>query len=42
MKGSTMSYDSYADNLTPLTEIADGLGLVVRKQSFDDDRNGGY
>jgi hypothetical protein len=37
MKGSTMSYDSYADNLTPLTEIADGLGLVVRKQSFDDD-----
>lgn len=32
-----MSYNSSMDNLSPLTEIADSLGLVVRKQSFDAD-----
>ena len=29
-------YDSSKDNLVPITEIADNLGLVVRKHDFDE------
>jgi len=30
-------YDSSKDNLVPITEIADNLGLVVRKHDFDEE-----